>query len=85
MKWSVFAGALLATALSLPALADDMPPPGHGPAPMMISPQQAVALCQGRPAGAPAQWTAPDGRLLKGRCQIAFVPERPMGPPEETR
>ncbi|WP_036666717.1 hypothetical protein [Paludibacterium yongneupense] len=87
MKTLPLLGALLVGLLSAAAHADEAPPPmpGHAHPPMMMSPPQAVALCQGKASGAAVHWTAPDGKVLNGHCLLAFVPEHPLdAPPPES-
>ena len=51
------------------------PPPPHdgrkGPPPMFDA-----SLCKGKTAGATVETTAPDGKTIRGTCQLMFVPER---------
>lgn len=37
------------------------------------------ALCKDKAAGTAVETTAPDGRAIKGSCQLVFLPDRPGG------
>lgn len=51
---------------------DEMRAPPPPPPPMFDA-----NLCKGKAAGTVVETTAPDGRTIKGTCQVVFLPERP--------
>ncbi|HEY9104795.1 hypothetical protein [Chitinimonas sp.] len=59
------------------ALADNPPQGGRPPGPPPID----TASCAGKAVGTATQITTPDGRVLKGTCQLAFVPDFKDAPP----
>lgn len=77
LKKTLFLLALLG-ATAGPALADGQPPQGgRPPGPPPID----TTTCAGKAAGTATQITTPDGRVLKGTCQLAFVPDFKDAPP----
>ena len=52
------------------------PPPRHE---MRPPPPPDPALCMDKAPGASVETTTPDGRTIKGTCQLIFLPERPAG------
>ena len=53
------------------------PPPPRGE--MKGPPPFDPALCKDKAAGTAVEATAPDGRTVRGTCQLFFLPERPTG------
>lgn len=53
------------------------PPPPRGE--MKGPPPFDPALCKDKVAGTVVEATAPDGRAIKGTCQLVFLPDRPGG------
>jgi hypothetical protein len=51
------------------------PPPGERRPPHHFDP----ALCNGKTPGAAIEVKAPDGKILKGTCQLVFLPAPPPG------
>ena len=37
------------------------------------------ALCKDKAVGTAVEATTPDGRTVRGTCQLVFLPERPAG------
>lgn len=81
---------LLAIAVTAPCRASDASPPPPPPhhcerkGPPLFDP----ALCQGKAPGTPLETKTPDGRTLRGKCQLVFLPDppdRPTGPPPTTK
>jgi hypothetical protein len=73
---------LLATMLAIPAAAACAaepcpPPPPRGE--MKGPPPFDPALCKDKAAGTAVEITAPDGRTVRGTCQLVFLPDRPPG------
>lgn len=54
------------------------PPPPRG-GEMKGPPPFDPALCKDKAAGATVEATTPDGRAIKGTCQLVFLPDRPAG------
>ena len=59
------------------------PPPPHGG--MKGPPPFDPALCRDKAAGASVETKTPDGRSIKGKCVLVFLPEPPPQAPAETR
>lgn len=62
-----------------PASAPPVPnaPPPHRHGDMKGPPPFDPALCQGKAPGTAVELRAPDGRLLRGSCQLVFLPDPP--------
>ncbi|MFT3963565.1 hypothetical protein [Propionivibrio sp.] len=71
---------VLALAASSPASAGDCGPPPPPPRGEMKGPPPFdPALCNDKAAGTAVEITAPDGRTVRGTCQLVFLPDRPPG------
>jgi len=70
--------ALVAASATYAAECGNPPPPPccerKGP-----PPQMDPALCKDKAAGAVVEMKTPDGKTIKGTCQLVFLPERPAG------
>ena len=71
---------LLAIAVTAPARAADTnspppPPPHRGD--RMGPPPFDPALCQNKAPGATVETKTPDGRTIRGKCQLVFLPDPP--------
>ena len=57
------------------------PPPPHHPHGDMKGPPPRfdASLCQDKAAGTVVETTTPDGRIIKGTCQLVFLPDRHGG------
>lgn len=73
--------ALSASTLTYAGCGGDGPPlpPRHGQ--RNGPPPIDTAACKGKSSGETVEITLPDGKTLKGSCQLAFIPERPAGAP----
>lgn len=69
------------------AASDDPAPPAQsasrgdfrgGPPPRMDT-----TACKDKAVGAAVETTLPDGRVLKGTCQLVLVPDHPAGGPHD--
>lgn len=56
------------------------PPPPHGG--MKGPPPFDPALCHDKAIGTKVETQTPDGRVIKGKCQLVFLPEPPAHAPE---
>ena len=83
---------LLAIAVTVPCRASDTsnppapPPPPHGE--RKGPPPFDPALCQSKAPGTPLETKTPDGRTIRGKCQLVFLPDppdRPVGLPPTTK
>lgn len=83
MKLGTIVFALTTSVAASLAIADDCtrppPPPRHG-GPGEMS-QEMLNQCKGKEAGSVIEVKMPDGRSMKGTCQMMFVPERPKEAP----
>ena len=73
---------LFLAAAPLASAADCGHPPPPPPPPrseMKGPPPFDPALCKDKAAGTAVEATAPDGRTVRGTCQLVFLPERPTG------
>lgn len=68
---------LATTTAAFAADCGNPPPPPRGD--MKGPPPFDPALCKDKAAGTMVETTAPDGRAIKGTCQLVFVPDRPAG------
>ena len=69
------------TAAPLASAADCGPPPPPPPprGEMKGPPPFDPALCKDKAVGTAVEATTPDGRTVRGTCQLVFLPERPAG------
>lgn len=67
----------LATTTAVFAADYGNPPPPRGE--MKGPPPFDPARCKDKAAGTVVENTAPDGRTIKGTCQLVFLPDRPAG------
>ena len=79
---------LLAIAVTGPCRASEAspPPPPHGE--RKGPPPFDPALCQSKAPGTPLETKTPDGRTIRGKCQLVFLPDpsdRPVGLPPTTK
>ncbi|QNM95292.1 hypothetical protein [Chitinimonas koreensis] len=72
--------------LALAAQAGNNPPPQDGGGPGQPQregppgpPPEALSACAGKTAGSAAQFTARDGRVIRGTCQLVLLPARNEG------
>ena len=83
---------LLAIAVTGPCRASEASPPpppplGERKGPPPFDP----ALCQSKAPGTPLETKTPDGRTLRGKCQLVFLPDPPdrpdrhVGPPSTNK
>ena len=87
MKLATPLACLMAMTLAASAQAADNnpppPPPHRGE--MKGPPPFDPALCQNKAPGTPVETKTPDGHLIRGKCQLVFLPDpppdRPAGPP----
>lgn len=63
------------------APAPNGPPPPHRHSDMKWPPPFDPAPCQGKAPGTTVTVRTPDGRPMRGSCQVIFVPEMPAQPP----
>lgn len=64
-----------------PATPVPPPPPHRHHGEMKGPPPFDPALCRDKAVGATVEIKTPDGRPLKGKCQLVFLPELPENPP----
>ena len=88
MKITTPIACLLAIAVTGPCRASEAspPPPPHGE--RKGPPPFDPALCQSKAPGTPLETKTPDGRTIRGKCQLVFLPDppdRPVGPPPTTK
>ncbi|SDG92798.1 hypothetical protein [Propionivibrio dicarboxylicus] len=78
---SIFAAAVAHAAEPAPANtgapAPNSPPPHHRHGDMKGPPPFDPALCQGKAPGTVVELRMPDGRALRGSCQLVFLPDMP--------
>lgn len=81
MKTTFLQALLVSVALTAPVsvLAGDAAEGPRGGAPHQPPgpPPEALAACKGKTPGATASLTTPDGKTVKGVCELVFRPERP--------
>ena len=65
---------ILASTLAFSACAHEGPPPRDHKGP---PPHFDASLCTDKAPGTVVETTTPDGRTIKGSCQLVFLPERP--------
>lgn len=68
---------VLLTSAAFAAEGGEPPPPPHGDSRKGPPPMFDASLCKGKAAGDTVETTAPDGKTIRGTCQLMFVPERP--------
>ena len=56
---------------------DNPPPPPHGDRKGPPPPHFDPSLCKDKAPGATVEVKSPDGKTIKGTCQLVFLPERP--------
>ena len=62
--------------------ADNNPPPPPPPRGEMKGPPPFdPALCQNKAPGTVVETKMPDGRMLRGKCQLVFLPDPPTDRP----
>ena len=78
---SFFAAAAACAADPAPTRADfpapPPPPPHHQHGDMKGPPPFDLSLCQGKAPGSAIEVRMPDGRTVRGSCQLVFLPEMP--------
>lgn len=77
---TIFAAAAACAADTAPASAVSAPPPPpmhHRHGDMKGPPPFDPALCQGKAPGTAIELRMPDGGLLRGSCQLVFLPDMP--------
>ncbi len=65
---------ILTAVITSAACAHDGPPPREMKGP---PPHFDASLCKDKAPGTAVETTTPDGRTIKGTCQLVFLPERP--------
>lgn len=77
---SIFAAAAAGAAEPAPVSTVALPPsppPHHRHGDMKGPPPFDPALCQGKAPGTAIELRMPDGGLMRGSCQLVFLPEMP--------
>jgi len=68
---------ILTSTLAFTACAHEGMPPRDQRDHMVPPPHFDASLCKDKAPGTAVETTTPDGRTIKGTCQLVFLPERP--------
>ena len=69
---------LLLASTSFAGDGGEPPPPPHGEGRRGPPPVFDASACKGKEAGDAVETTMPDGKTIRGTCQLVFLPERPV-------